>query len=74
MKNKEILAKVHEFYQQEIKDVTRALEFKYPTKKEIIKYSLQRGLGVAFFVQNLDIPYENIDKEYEQFRETIERM
>lgn len=74
MNKDEILVKVNQFYKDEIKGVKRALECKHFTKKEIIKNSLQRGLGVAFFVQELDIPFEDIDKEYEWFRTQVEGM
>lgn len=45
MNKNEILVKVNQFYKDEIKEVKRVLECKYFIKKEIIKNSLQPGVG-----------------------------
>ena len=66
------LEKLIKFYEDEIKSVQRSLENPYRwEKKELVNNSIQRGLGVAFFVQALDVPYKDIDAEYEKFRETM---
>lgn len=72
------LEKLKKFYADEIKGVERALDpsnsYKW-NKKEVINNAIQRGLGVSFFVQMFDdIPFAKVDKEYEQFRETLYNM
>lgn len=39
-----------------------------------VNATLSRCLGVALFVQQLDIDYETINKIYEDFREKIDKL
>lgn len=39
-----------------------------------INATLSRCLGVALFVQQLDIDYETINKMYEEFREKVNKL
>lgn len=72
-----MLDKVKDFYEMEYKDTIRTLENPYWEKQaeDVIKCSLQRCLGVAFFVQGaFDIPFDDINKLYEEYKEKIERL
>ena len=62
-----ILKKVDDFYKTEIKSVKNTLDnnFYRFKPKEIINNAIQRCLGVAFFVQSLDVSYDEIDTLYE---------
>ena len=73
MTTNKILTKVKEFYEVEIKQVKLSLEnnFYHWNKKEVVNNAIQRGLGVAFFVQALEVPFKDIDAEYEKFREIM---
>jgi len=37
----------------------------------IVDSALSRCLGVALFVQSLDVSYEEINKHYEKFRQAM---
>ena len=72
-----IIAKVKDFYQSEVKDFTHIDNYckKYHVNKLDYKNStLQRMLGVSFFVQTLGISYEEIDKIYEYYKNIIDNM
>ena len=66
----DILKKVDDFYKTEIKSVKNTLDNNtYRFKpKEVINNAIQRCFGVAFFVQTLDISYNEIDTLYEVAR------
>lgn len=66
----DILKKVDDFYKTEIKSVKNTLDNNpYRFKpKEVVNNAIQRCLGVAFFVQSLDVPYNRIDTLYEATR------
>ena len=69
--------KIKDFYEMEYKDTIRTLENPYWEKRaeDVIKCSLQRCLGVAFFVQGaFDISFDDINKLYEEYKEKIERL
>ena len=57
------------FCENEYKHSLIAIEMEYGDVKKGIECSLQRCLGVAFFLQSLDVPYEDIDKVYSKYRE-----
>lgn len=72
------LEKLKKFYADEIKGVERALDpsnsYKW-NKKEVINNAIQRGLGVSFFAQAFDdVTYNEINKEYEAFRNILYDM
>jgi predicted ATP-dependent Lon-type protease len=66
----DILKKVDDFYKTEIKSVKNTLDNNlYRFKpKEVVNNAIQRCLGVAFFVQSLDVSYNEIDTVYEATR------
>ena len=66
----DILKKVDDFYKTEIKSVKNTLDNNpYRFKpKEVVNNAIQRCLGVAFFVQSLDVLYNEIDTLYEATR------
>lgn len=66
----DILKKVDDFYKTEIKSVKNTLDNNhYRFKpKEVVNNAIQRCLGVAFFVQSLDVSYDEIDALYEVTR------
>ena len=75
--NDKIIAKVNEYYEMELKECAMLEEYckKYHQNlKEYKDATIQRGLGVAFFVQKLGVEYEVIDKIYTDFKEKVDKM
>lgn len=71
-----ILKKVDDFYKTEIKSVKITLDNNsYRFKpKEVINNAIQRCLGVAFFVQSLDVSYDKIYTLYEATRTQLDDL
>lgn len=66
----EIIEKVKIAYARELRDLGRA-----PSLSPIHRnYAIQRGLGVAFFVQELGVPFEVIDKIYMDYKNNIDKL
>lgn len=68
----DILKMFKNFCNNEIKSAKRSLDPSNPykwNKKDIINNTIQRCLGVAFFIQEFDnMSYNDIDKIYENTR------
>lgn len=64
--------KIKEFYEKEYISVFNWIHGTYcknlEKRKEAINNAIQRCLGVAFFVQELDVPFAEIDAIYEKYR------
>ena len=62
----DILKKVDDFYKAEIQSTKNTLNQSLYLfeSREIINSAIQRCLGVALFVQSLDVPYNEIDTLY----------
>lgn len=62
----DILKKVDDFYKAEIQSAKNTLNlnlYSFETREVIIN-AVQRCLGVALFVQSLNVPYNEIDTLY----------
>lgn len=71
-----MIEKVKEYYTAELKDVKRVIEDKphWANPAEVVNNSIQRCLGVAFFAQSLDVPFEEIDVEYEKIKTELKSL
>lgn len=69
-----MLDKVKKFYENEYKSTLQWLSSEYcktpKNKKNSINNAIQRCLAIAFFVQNLDVPFKDkdIDPLYNEYR------
>lgn len=67
-----MIDKVKKFYESEYKSTIQWLSSEYcktpKDKKNSINNAIQRCLAVAFFVQELDVPFKEIDPLYEEYR------
>lgn len=73
------LEKLIKFYENEIKIMRQSLENPqvrvHWDKKQLTHNAIQRGLGVAFFAQEFDdITYQEIEKEYNWYKDELERL
>ena len=62
------LEKVKEFYANELRDIERSIKCDLFEPAKLVNNSLQRCLGVAFFAQYLDVPFQQVDELYEEQR------
>lgn len=77
MNKEEILKQVREYYEMELHNVelvTTRQTWAGETGRisATVNAALSRCLGVALFVQQLDIDYEDINKIYEEYRTKVE--
>lgn len=70
------LEKAIKFFNSEYEGVKRDLE-----RAELLEHksfytnnAIQRCLGVAFFVQDLDVSFEEINPHYDEIREKINKL
>ena len=70
------LEKAIKFFDNEYEEVKRDLEH-----AKLLKYksfytdnAIQRCLGVAFFVQDLDVSFEEINPHYDEVRKKINKL
>ena len=65
------IAKVEKYYEGEIRGVKRVLDtFDFDNEK-VINGAIQRCLGVAFFAQEFDITFAEVDDLYEKARKEL---
>lgn len=72
-----MIDKVKDYFEMEYNDTIRTLKNPYWGMQavNVIKYSIQRCLGVAFFVQDsFDIPFDDINKLYTEYRRKLEEL
>lgn len=71
-----ILSELEKFYESEVRMARTFLEYphKWATPKEVVNNAIQRCLGVAQYVQFLDIPYEKVNRLFEQTRIDLEEL
>ena len=79
MTTEKILELVEDFYKMEQRDIQLVVERNNMmndsrANKFHVNGTLQRCLGVALFVQSMDVPYEDINKLYEEYRKKIEKI
>ena len=72
----DIMVKVSEYFDMEYVNAKRAIERNNmldttSLNMNIVDSALSRCLGVALFVQSLDVPYEEINDCYEKFRQAM---
>jgi hypothetical protein len=67
--------KVKKFFEKEYKETERLLSNppSWCNPKEAVWYAVQRCLGVAQFVQYLDVKYEDLSC-YDEIREKFEKL
>lgn len=72
MSSETILYKTKKYYEGEYKDLKKCYEQEFLkdclTKAQLLDKTLQRMLGVAFFVQELDVEFNDIDSLYEEYK------
>lgn len=77
---KMIIDYVRDFYETEIVSFKLLLNTKpnwCKSDKEIrraMRQAIDRCLGVAFFVQSLDVPYEQVEAEFDNFKFRISEV
>ena len=76
MNEKEILAKVQEYYENEYNDVLKLMDSKpsWFNLREDVNSAICRCLGVAMFVQKLGVKYEDLhcyDEIHARFRQLL---
>ena len=64
-----VIAEVAKYYNYEVGSLYRASILTNETKNAI----LSRGLGVAFFAQQLGAEFEEVDTLYNNFKEKVEK-
>ena len=79
MTTEKILELVEDYYNMEYRDIQLVVERNNMmndnrANKFHVNGTLQRCLGVALFVQSMDVPYEKVNKLYEQYREMIMKV
>lgn len=71
----EIKGEVVKYFNREYQDtmyyLTNPYDNKHVSANEAIKCTLDRCMGVALFAQRLGVPYEFIDKEYENLKKDL---
>ena len=74
--NKDLLEKAEEYFRQEYKDFLKYYDkplITHFSNEDRMKYALQRGLGVSFFLQYFGIPFDEIGAIYNDYKEKIEK-
>ena len=79
MSREEILKQIDAYYEMEYINAKKAVERNNmldttSLNMNIVNSALSRCLGIALFVQQLDIDYETINEIYEKFREKIDKL
>lgn len=73
-----MLDKVKKFYEQEYKDTLNWLGCEYCKTKEnkikSINGAIQRCLGIALFVQNCGVTFEEVNPLYDEYRMKFEEL
>jgi hypothetical protein len=79
MSREEILKQVEAYYEMEYHNAELVATRNTWAREQgrisaTINATLSRCLGVAFFVQQLNIDYETINEIYEKFREKVNKL
>ena len=79
MTTEKILELVEDYYNMEYRDIQLVVKRNNMmndnrVNKFHVNGTLQRCLGVALFVQSMDVPYEDVNKLYEEYKEKIEAV
>lgn len=79
MTTEKILELVEDYFKMEYKEIQLVAErWRMLNDTEYLDFhvnsTLQRCLGVALFVQSMDVPYEDVNKLYEEYRKKIEKV
>jgi hypothetical protein len=71
-----ILSELEKFYESEVRMTKTFLEYPptWAQSKMVINNTIQRCLGVAQYVQFLDVPFEKVTRLYEQTRIDLEEL
>ena len=70
-----ILNQYKEFCNREYKDAVRAIGNKRLfNPKEVINNAIDRCLGVALFIQFINVSYEDADMVYSEIRVKLEKL
>ena len=70
----DILKEVKNYYDTEYKETNKAILSAYFKPIDIVDNTIQRCLGVALFVQYLDISFDDINKLYEAQRKRLKNL
>lgn len=77
MTTQEITAKMNTYFDMEYQQTKRLLGNPpswVDSVREVKNSTLQRCLGITFFVQELGVPFNQIEASYEEFRKKIEDL
>lgn len=79
MTTEKILELVEDYFKMEYSDIQRIAErHRILNDTQYLRFNvnatLQRCLGVTLFVQSMNVPYDDISKLYDNYREKIEKM
>ena len=71
---KQIISTMAYWYEKELESCKRSLLSDNHAQASWVDHYIKECLGVAFFIQELDIPFEEINGLYENVRERFEQM
>ena len=69
MSKKDLLKKFETYCEKEYTNIINEKNNGWGMKKHWTLQSLQRCLGTGFFLQELGVPFKDIDKIYSKYRE-----
>lgn len=71
-----MLNKIKDFFEEEYTSTKRYLKSPYAKGRErmVVYKSISRCLGVAQFVQNIGVSYEDINPVYEIYKKKLELL
>lgn len=71
-----MLDKIKDFFEEEYTSTERYLKSPYAKGRErmVVYKSISRCLGVAQFVQNIGVSYEDINPVYEIYKKKLELL
>ncbi len=73
-----MLDKAIKYFQKEYeeieKDISKLEPYWTTYKQKIVENTIHRCLGVAFFVQEIGIEFEDVNPHYEAIREKLEKL
>ena len=70
----QLISTITYWYEKELTNCERSLKTNDRAQANWIDHYIKECLGVAFFVQELDLPFDEINPIYENIRERFEKL
>lgn len=70
----QMLSTIAYYYEKELAECERYLKNYNRAQARDVEAYIHRCLGVAFFVQELDLPFDEVNLLYETIRERFEKL